>query len=283
MVRAASWRAVGMPPARATGAKRGLVQSRRGSRLVSRCRVLLLGLVVPVVPAAAQVVVGRTAAATDSASIITVDAFGDFSVPPSTASLVFQVQVEVDLGNDPTAGAASQADAILRALVRSDVPDSTIVPWGYGVGRVPDQFRGRPIPGGVPDTPARLESRAGFRINHLSVDRLHEVASLLVSEGVEDLEVIFEPEDMGAARDRALRLAVARARRDAETIAEAAGGELGTLRSITSSPDYRYQHAESRFFAVGLSGSMMGGGFQLVPSDVAVRVQIRAIWVFEPG
>jgi hypothetical protein len=72
-------------------------------------------------------------------------------------------------------------------------------------------------------------------------------------------------------------MAVARARLAAESVADAAGGRLGDLVNLAIVPDYNTLFAATRVIQSGI----IGQGLQLYPSNVMVRAQVQATWVFE--
>ncbi|MDH5759613.1 MAG: SIMPL domain-containing protein [Gemmatimonadota bacterium] len=244
-----------------------------------RTMVALVGLVM-VFPesSTAQIAFGGYYSAARDTTVINVSGMGEVIVPPSRAIVFFELS-----SRESVPSAAAQANEVLHTAVAEALEGlgysrDQVVPWGYGAGQSNDMMRGARPPGSeiVPS----YEVRYGVRVTVEPVERLNEIVSAAMAAGVKAVPmVLFQVADEEDARRRATRLAVSRARADAEAIAEAAGGRLGALVGISTFPEYDRSMMGNRFF----SGGFPGQGVQLIPSDLTVRQSIHGVWIFEPG
>lgn len=238
---------------------------------------LLLGAGIVPGPVQGQVFFGTSAGpAGDSAQIV---AFGtaELHVPVRRAVLYFQVaSTDGDAAAAVRTNAASRA-RMVRALEGLGIEDGDVALWGYGTGLPADMRRpGPPSPLGAED---RWEARSGLRVVVDAVERVDEVVAAALEAGAHSLTgTLFDGDDTPELRREATRTAVARARQDAEAMAEAAGGRLGRLLSVTNMPDYSASMGMNRFF----SGGYPGSGVNLMPVDLALRTSVQASWVFVP-
>lgn len=232
-------------------------------------------VVLTVSPAAAQFVSSLGVSPSDTA-IINVVGRGEILVPPTRAIVFIQIVSE-----DVSATAAAQANASVRsrvqeALVLRGFGEDRVTLWGFGAGQANPRMRVTTPSQSAP--PQTFEAKAGLRVVVEPLDRLEEVVSAALEAGAEGVPLVqFETPNAIAAEREAAKMAVAAARASASAIAEAAGGELGDLRQITVLPDFN----SSMVVASRLvTGGVTGQGVQLVPSDVSVKVQVQASWVF---
>jgi uncharacterized protein YggE len=85
------------------------------------------------------------------------------------------------------------------------------------------------------------------------------------------------------ARRQAIKLAVAEARMDAEALAEAAGGSVGKLLSVTTGGNFGISSARLESVVVtSLSGSGGVASPPMLPNDVVVPAIVNARWEFIP-
>lgn len=121
--------------------------------------------------------------------------------------------------------------------------------------------------------------RATIELTVRPVDRLAAVMDTALVSGINDIQGIeFASDSTAVARDRALALALDKARRDADALARAAGGRRGRLLTVTTegSP-VMYQRME----AMGMRAA--AGGAPPVEREVVVSVSVQARWEFVPG
>jgi len=226
-------------------------------------------------PVYGQFVAAVDATTSDTATI-NVLGVGEVLVAPVRAVVFVSIMAE---DASPETAAMTNADLrskVIDALSAAGFGADRVTLWGYGAG--PGNPRGR-APGPSAGAESVFESKSGVRVIVEPISRLDEVVSVVLLAGAEGVPLVqFEVGGASTARREAAALAVANARVAAEAIAEAAGGRLGGLRSITSFPDYSALTSANRFFA----GGIVGQGVQLVPSSVNVTTQVQVSWVFVP-
>ena len=175
-----------------------------------------------------------------------------------------------------TASAASQPKGPLVARVQDTLralglSDRAARPIAFGVVPNYDYQSGRRL--------IDYEARTTIEVTLQDVASLGRLLDAVLASGATDITSIsFESDSAAKARSRALATALAAARADAEALAKAAGGTLGPLRSVTTTPDYSTVVAMQRAeYAVGASA-----GIVTVRRDVVVSVMIQARWAFTP-
>ena len=106
-----------------------------------------------------------------------------------------------------------------------------------------------------------------------------DAALLAGASGVS--EPVYEASDMPEARRRALALAVADARRDAEAIAKASGGTLGDLLQVMGdAPDTPGILHEG---VMRMAAAPAVQPTQLLPGQIRVSARVSAQWQFLPA
>ena len=118
------------------------------------------------------------------------------------------------------------------------------------------------------------EARTTLEVRLRDLGTLSSLLDGALAAGATDVSSItFESDSLPAARNRALAAALAAARADAETLARAAGGRLGKLRQVTTTP--ASTPMELRAAAPPTS---LAGGVPAVLRDVVVSVWVQARW-----
>jgi uncharacterized protein len=202
-------------------------------------------------------------------------------VPADRAVVNIALSARESSGPSAVRELAAFRGRVVAALAEIGIPAQAVVPWGYGYGTSMPPIMGRPPAPPEFDTGERV-ARQGVRVVVERLDQLEAVLTALADADVDAIPFVqFEATETAEARQQAAARAVADARGQAESMARAAGGRLGELLSLTTMPD----------FTPGFSGveraMSMGPGMdrtvQLVPSDVSVRVMVRAAWRFVPN
>ena len=172
--------------------------------------------------------------------------------------------------------ATATRDIVVAALIPLGYDPDAITPWGFAFG-LADQMRQMPPRLEASRPSPEFTSRLGLRIIVEPVDRLAEVVKALIDAGIESIpSALFEAVDTEDARKQAVGQAVSQARRDAEAMAAAAGGRLGELLHVHTTPDL----ASSLFARTRLFSGGFERGVTLSPSDVMVWVSVQASWRF---
>jgi hypothetical protein len=163
---------------------------------------------------------------------ITVDASASVEREPERAVLTLAVE-----SGGATAQLASQANAtamdrVLRSIRGLGIADRWIRTVSFQLGPVYSRVRA------AADTP-RIVGYTAVNMVQVTVDTMGRVGAVIdaaIGAGANRVAGLsFELRDWDAARIAALELAVAKAKREAEAVARAAGQRLGTPISISMS------------------------------------------------
>lgn len=229
----------------------------------------------PVVALAFSLISNTAAAQTDTARPLTpmILAVGEGrrEVAPDKATIVLGVETR---SKTPAAAASANADRSTRirtALARAGVADKDIATARYTV-----HFeQGR--------TPADTQYVA---VNMVTVttkqlDQVGRIIDTGLGAGANNINSLFyDLSDRSAAEAGALGDAVADARRQADIMAQAAGGRVGDLVELgTQQPQYRPYAADMMAMRVQAGGAPT----PVSPGTVMVTASVTARWRFVPG
>ena len=206
-------------------------------------------------------------------SSVSISASAEARLSPDRAVVSFQV---ISTGDSPEVAALSNGEARARtieALGRLGFSTEDVALWGYGAGPAASAGYGPPPSGGS----ASYEAKSGLRVVVEPLERLDPVVSTALVAGATISTVEFESDGLETALRTASERAVSQARAQAEAMATAAGGRLGDLLSLVTTPDYNTMSAEQRYMYAGPPGSQ---GVQLFPWEGSVRVTVQATWAF---
>ncbi len=154
---------------------------------------------------------------------------------------------------------------------------SRIIPWGVGFGENQQVRRMiSPTEAGITTSRDYL-ARAGLAIELEHVDQLALAVAKLASAGVKSIKgVVYLSEETDPALMDATSRATVLARQQAETMAQAAGGRVGGVIRLTTTPAYS-QALLARFNWTDQTG------VPLTPSEIVVRVTVQGTWEFVSG
>jgi uncharacterized protein YggE len=231
-----------------------------------------LGLVAPTAAAA------QSPAASLTSEIVTTGS-GRITLPPDRAVVRIGIATRA-----ATASAASTPNAPLVARVQDTLralhhPEAAIRVVSFGVAPNYDYQNGRRL--------VDYEARTTLEVTLQDIAALGRLLDAALAGGATDISgVVFESDSVSGARQRALGTALAAARADAETLARAAGGRLGSLRVVSTSPESVSEAMAFRamdFSGIGVEGGIARGGVPAVRRDVVVAVLVAARWNFVPS
>lgn len=170
--------------------------------------------------------------------VINVNATGTVTREPEKAVITVAVESEGSNAQQAAQSNAGKMEAVFAALRRLGIVPPKVRTIAYELQPVyqqPDR-----------DNPNVTPRIGGYRaVNMVQVDvddvkRVGAIIDAVVSAGANRVaNLSFELRDPEAARMEALRLAVAKARAEAEVLASAAGQRLGPPLSLTSSSHYQ--------------------------------------------
>jgi uncharacterized protein YggE len=127
------------------------------------------------------------------------------------------------------------------------------------------------------------EARTTLEISIRDVAALGRVLDAALAVGATEISnITFVSDTAAAAKRQALRVALAMAKDEAQALAAAAGGRLGALKSMSTSPDNNAS-AFARMAYESSSGYGAASPRGMVPAvqrDVVVSASVYARWVF---
>ena len=202
---------------------------------------------------------------------IAVTGRGDISVVPDRAVLLATV---VTNANSATVAGSENARIVAQAIERLRAAGATekqITNGGYSLGQDYESGDRR--------RPRGFVARNTLRIEVPEVANVGRMLDAALAGGASEIAPIqFIGPDMASARSQALRAAMLDARRDAEALADAAGGSLGKLLSVTTGP------SQPRFGSFEATGAVLASAAPTVirPNDVTVSAFASVRWEFVP-
>jgi uncharacterized protein YggE len=197
-------------------------------------------------------------------------ATGQVRVVPSRAVLTVTVETTASSATSAAAENARRVAATLQSLRQAGVNDAAMTNGAYSVTQEFENGDRRKFRGFVARNSIRVETAAAFDVGKL-IDAALAGGATLVSP------IQFLGEDMPGARREALKKAVDEARRDAAALAEAAGGSLGRLLSVTSS-------ANIPAYGAVLASAVVTSGYapatQITPNELMIGATATTRWEF---
>lgn len=202
-------------------------------------------------------------------------AAGEAQLTPDRAAVYIGVQTRASTAAAAARDNAQRQTAIISAIVGAGVPRQQISTENYSVSpetRYDQQTQTATVTGYAVSNVVRVEVRR--------TDQIAPVIDAALAKGANQINSLdFFSSSSDSARHEALAQAIARARGDAEAMARAAGGSLGSLLELTTSdagprPVYRTQ--------VSAAGLAMAPT-PIEPGQQTVRVSVSGRWQFQPG
>ena len=170
--------------------------------------------------------------------VINVNAAGTVTRAPEKAVITVAVESQAATAQQAAAANAQKMDAVFAALRRVGIVPPKVRTIAYEL-QPQYQQPSREIPN---PTPGRIVGYRAINMVLVDVDSIARVGTVIdatISAGANRVtNLSFELRDAEAARLEALRLAVAKARAEAEVLATAAGQRLGHPLNISSSSHY---------------------------------------------
>lgn len=208
---------------------------------------------------------------TAAESVIVVTGSGSVEVQPDRVTVEFSVLNRAKSAADASEGSARRMEPILAGLRALGVPDTAVTSAGFAVQPTWDHKRGV----------RKDESTATHRMRvHVSEIRsAGAIVEAVLDKGADRIETVrFSVSSSDSARESALDQAVREARGDAEVMARAAGGRLGSLIEVTTqgtaAPPRTY---ESRAMMATVSQSILPS---ITPAPTVVSVTVLGRWAF---
>ena len=199
---------------------------------------------------------------------------GEARVPTDRAHLDFRVETQAVTAQEATSQNANRMDRVIEALRSVGGPTVTVETGGYNLSPVYRQ-------------PNRNQSEiptieAYRAVNHVRVraddlDRVGELIDASITAGANRIaSLTLEAKDPEPARLEALRAAVAKARSEAETLAEAMGLDLGMPLEVQTNADFSGPRPAFRTMEMvqARSPTPVEPGEQVVRANVTIRYRL---------
>ena len=205
---------------------------------------------------------------------ISTSANGEARVQPDRATVMFAVETRAQTAAKAGADNAKRQKAVIDSLRKQGIGEGQISTTGYSVAPEMRYDGKQPqVVGYVARNTVRAE-----------VGKIDQVGTLIDAALAAGANVVsslrFYSSKADDARKTALADAVAKARSDAETMARAAGGTLGTLLELSTSGAVRPMGEE---FAMARMAAADSAPTPVEPGEQTVTVFVSARWAFVPG
>ena len=219
----------------------------------------------------------QPAPATPIVPQIVTSATGEARLAPDRANVLIGVQTRAQTAAAAARDNASRQQAIITAIVALGIPREQISTENYTV--YPETRYDRE--GQNPTVAAYVVSNV-VRVEVRNTQQVGPVIDAALSKGANQINSLeFYSSNTDAGRHRALAEAIARARSDAEAMAQAAGGRLGSLVELTTMdmgprPVYRAEAMMAKSGAAGAPTPIEAG-------ELTLRLGVMARWQFVPS
>jgi uncharacterized protein YggE len=189
---------------------------------------------------------------------------------PDRASMTVSVTVRDTSATEAGRVNAERMSALLAALRRQGVPDSAMATSGFSI-EIEEAPFDQPAPP-VDEPPVYVaENSVRFTLTDLAaIGRLVDTVLAAGASGVGG--ITYSSSQAAEGRRRAIALAVADARGDAEAAAQAAGGQLGELLELVLTPTYGIIKGAAAASLYG--GDALSQTTILVPTTVDVNAAV---------
>jgi uncharacterized protein YggE len=198
---------------------------------------------------------------------ISVGATGRVEIAADFAVLTLGVHLQDSTPTLAATGMDNRIGRVIDALMTLGFPPESLPTAHYHVtpNRGHDRLR---IIG--------YDANSAVRVTVWDLATVPAVIEAALAAGATDATGLqFGASDEREARDEALKKAIAEARRDAEVIAEAAGGRLGPLLEVSTQSSNIRQARAMEFSGVGAPGP------QITPRNITVVANVSVRWAFQ--
>ena len=246
---------------------------------------VIAGMLVVVLAAACGLIVGVAASGGDGpenapkpASIITVTGGATVKTEPDEATIRLGVNTEADTPEAALQENSSKSDAVMKSLKDNGVADEDIQTTNV---RLDKRYHDRGTPRETVTSVANTELTV---LTH-DLEKVGTIISDAVTAGANDVQgVEFGLSSQTEAKGRALTEAIEGARAKAETMAEAAGAELGEVVRIDEDA---YEVQPYDYPMPGASTDASFGPLlseqAIAPGQVETKVEIRVVFELNAG
>ena len=205
---------------------------------------------------------------------ISTSANGEARVQPDRATIMFAVETRTQTAAKAGSDNAKRQKAVIDSLRRQGIGEGQISTTGYSVAPEMRYDGKQPqVVGYVARNTVRVEVAKIEQVGALIDGALGAGANVVSS-------LRFYSSKADEARKAALADAVSKARSDADAMAKAAGGTLGTLIELSTSGAARPMGEE---FAMARMATADAAPTPIEPGEQTVTVFVSARWAFVPN
>jgi len=229
----------------------------------------LLLLLVPSALAAQEVVAPNT---------ITVSGTASVERQPDQAVITLAVESFAKVAQTATADNSAKMERVIRELRRLGLRENQIRTLGFSVTPEYDYSQGTPRRPGE-DRVIGYRARNTILVTTNDIDQVGKIIDAAINAGVNRVEGLsFQLRDPEAARHEALRLAIGKARAEAETIAAALGRRLGPALAVTTTGTF----APPKMMAARAYGDMALAEIPVEPGVISLSADVQIVFSIEP-
>jgi uncharacterized protein YggE len=214
----------------------------------------------------------------------TISVSGMATVERQPDQAVIQLAVESfgATAQEATAENSTKMDAVIRALRQFGLKQDQIRTLGFSVNPEYDYNPGTPRQPGED----RLVGYRARNIVQVTTDNVAEAGNIIdvaIKAGANRVNNLnFQLRDPEAARQEALRLAVEKARTEAETIASALGRRLGPALAATTTGAFAPPQPFAMRAMANIAQDMAAPPPPVEPGLIEVNAQVNVIYSLEP-
>jgi uncharacterized protein YggE len=198
---------------------------------------------------------------------------GEIRVTPDRATVLISIETHASSAASASSANSEITGSTIKAVKAATSPQDLVTTQSYSV--TPDYQKGKPSGFGARNT---------IRVELRDIARLGPVIDAALSSGATQVsQVQFSSSAAADTRRKAMKLAVAEARLDAESLAEAAGGTVGRLLSISSSSAGGVSNSQFEQFVA--TGMVTASGYSpppMIPNDLSITAVASTRWEFVP-
>jgi len=197
---------------------------------------------------------------------------GEVHVSPDRAVLNVGIETHSGSANAAVGENAARVFKTIATLRSAGVDSAQITTGGYSLGQ--DYEKNKPV---------GFNARNNLRVVVLRIGEVGKMIDAALTAGATQVyNIQFVHADSKEARRTALALAVADARNDAEVLAQAAGGTLGKLISLTSNFSQQPMLGTQLESVVTAGTTSSYPQTPMIPGDITVAAIASARWQFLP-
>ncbi len=238
----------------------------------------------PLIVAFLLLLLPASLSAQESVQPNTISVSGTASVQRQPDQAVVQLAVEsfAATAREAAAENASKMDRVIKALRRFGLGQDQIRTIGYSVTPEYDYSGGTPRQPGQ-DRLVGYRARNIVQVTSNEVAQVGDIIDVAITAGANSVTgLTFQLRDPESARQEALRLAIGKARTEAETIANALGRQLGPAIAATTTGIFAPpRFMEARAMAAQATDMAMLAP-PIEPGLLEVTAQVSVVYGLEP-